>query len=152
MIIAGGTAKQLMKEKEEKREFWPLVLLPLWDIFGALPRVHFIHTIYRFEAREVRSPMLQTVSKSELKRKSYGHCKKTGPSWAGISHTTIQGANSSVHCARISHTSNQRAKLELQRANFPLFLPTPHEIFSFRYFCINFHSSPCNPRIIRFLS
>ena len=24
----------MMKEKEEKREFWPLVLLPLWDIFS----------------------------------------------------------------------------------------------------------------------
>ena len=23
----------MMKEKEEKREFWPLVLFPLWDIF-----------------------------------------------------------------------------------------------------------------------
>ena len=32
MIIVGGNAK-MMKEKEEKREFWPLVLLPLWDIF-----------------------------------------------------------------------------------------------------------------------
>ena len=32
MIIVGGNAK-IMKEKEEKREFWPLVLLPLWDIF-----------------------------------------------------------------------------------------------------------------------
>ena len=60
--------------------------------------------------------------------------------------------NSSVQSVGISHTSNQRAKLELQRANFPLFLLTPHEIFSFRYFCINFHSSPCNPPIIRFLS
>nr|CAN82166.1 hypothetical protein VITISV_026520 [Vitis vinifera] len=30
--------------------------------------------------------------------------------------------------------------------------PTPREIFSFRYFCINFLSSPCNPPIIRFLS
>ena len=28
MIIAGGNAK-MMKEKEEKREFWPLVLFPL---------------------------------------------------------------------------------------------------------------------------
>ena len=45
MIIVGGTTKQLgvlskekmMKEEEEKREFWPLVLLPLRDIFGALP-------------------------------------------------------------------------------------------------------------------
>ena len=33
----------------------------------ALPGVHCIHTIYRFEAREVRSPTLQTVCKSELK-------------------------------------------------------------------------------------
>ena len=32
VIIAGGLAK-MMKGKEEKREFWPLVLLPLWDIF-----------------------------------------------------------------------------------------------------------------------
>ena len=80
MIIAGGNAKQLMNEKEEKREFWPLVRLPLQDIFGVLPQVHFIYTIYRFEAREVRSPKLQTVSKPELKRKSYDHCKKTGPS------------------------------------------------------------------------
>ena len=88
MIIAGGTAKQLgvlskkklMKEKEEKREFWPLVLLPVWDIFRALSRVHFIHTIYCFEAREVRSPTLQTMSKSELKQKSYGHCNKTAMS------------------------------------------------------------------------
>ena len=80
MIIAGGNAKQLMNEKEEKREFWPLVRLPLQDIFGALPRVHFIHTIYCFESREVMNPNLQTVSKSELKRKSYGHYKKIGPS------------------------------------------------------------------------
>ena len=79
MIIAGGIAK-MMKEKEEKREFWPLVLLPLRDIFGALPRVYFINNIYHFEAWEVRSPMLQMVSKSELKQKSYGHCKKTAPS------------------------------------------------------------------------
>ena len=37
------------------------------DKFGALSRVHFIHTIYRSKARKVRSPMLQTVCKSELK-------------------------------------------------------------------------------------
>ena len=47
------------------------------DKFGALSGVHFIHTIYRFEAREVRSPTLQTVCKSELKRKSYDHLKIT---------------------------------------------------------------------------
>ena len=36
------------------------------DKFGALLRVHFIHTIYRFEAQEVRSPTLQTVCKLDL--------------------------------------------------------------------------------------
>ena len=35
--------------------------------FRVLPEVHCIHTIYRFEAQEVRSPTLQTVCKSELK-------------------------------------------------------------------------------------
>ena len=35
--------------------------------FGALFGVHYIDTIYHFEAREVRSPTLQTVCKSELK-------------------------------------------------------------------------------------
>ena len=37
------------------------------DKFGALLGVHFIHTIYRFEYLEVRSPTLQTVCKLELK-------------------------------------------------------------------------------------
>ena len=32
-----------------------------------------------------------------------------------------------------------------------IFAPTLLDIF-FRYFCINFHSSPCNPPTIRFLS
>ena len=35
--------------------------------FRALIGVHCIHTIYRFETREVRSPTLQIVCKSELK-------------------------------------------------------------------------------------
>ena len=37
------------------------------DKFGALSGVHYIQTIYFFEARGVRSPTLQTVCKSELK-------------------------------------------------------------------------------------
>ena len=133
MIIAGEIAKQsgtnqIMKEKEEKREFWPLVLLPLQDIFGALPWVHYIHNIYHFEAREVRSPTLQTVSKSKLKRKSYSHCKKIAPSWkenfahlnprcetpswhtSGISHGPNQFLHSANQGAKISHTTIQGAK------------------------------------------
>ena len=37
------------------------------DEFGALPGVYFIHTIYRFEAWEVKSLTLQMLCKSELK-------------------------------------------------------------------------------------
>ena len=37
------------------------------DKFGALSGVHFIHTIYRFEARAVSSLTFQTVYKSEIK-------------------------------------------------------------------------------------
>ena len=37
------------------------------DKFGALYGVHFIYNIYHFEAREVKSPTLQTVYKSEMK-------------------------------------------------------------------------------------
>ena len=48
--------------------------------FGALPGVYCLYNIYYFEAWEVRSPMLQTVCKSELKRRSYGHLKATAQS------------------------------------------------------------------------
>ena len=39
----------------------------LFDTFKALPRVHLMHSICRFEAREVSNPTLQTLHKSELK-------------------------------------------------------------------------------------
>ena len=39
----------------------------LQDIFPSLPEIHFMHTICRFEDREVRSPMLQTACELELK-------------------------------------------------------------------------------------
>ena len=41
--------------------------------------------IYRFEAQEVKSPMLQTLCKSKLKWRSYGHLKTFTPSWRVIS-------------------------------------------------------------------
>ena len=59
------------------------------------------------------------------------------------------------NCSRLVRnfrTTPSKFAQPMRGANFPLFLPTPHEIFYFGYFCINFHSSPCNPRIIRFLS
>ena len=54
----------------------------LLDTFWLLIGFYFMHTICRFEAREVRSPMLQTVYESELKRRSYGCLKTTAQCWA----------------------------------------------------------------------
>ena len=53
--------------------------------FGALPEVHFLHSIYHFKAQEVKNPMLQTVRDSELKRRSYSHCKSITLKCCGIS-------------------------------------------------------------------
>nr|CAN78211.1 hypothetical protein VITISV_038823 [Vitis vinifera] len=53
--------------------------------FGALPEVHFLHSIYHFKAQEVKNPMLQTVHDSELKRRSYSHCKQITPKCCEIS-------------------------------------------------------------------
>ena len=54
------------------------------------------------------------VSKSELKRKSYGHYKKTTLSCKKISHRAKQGAKI-LHCAnqgaKILHCANQGAKI-----------------------------------------
>ena len=53
--------------------------------FGALPEVHFLHSIYHFKDQEVKNPMLQTVRDSELKRRSYSHCKSIILKCCGIS-------------------------------------------------------------------
>ena len=52
--------------------FWQLL-----DTIRSLPEVHFMYTISRFKAWEVRSPYLQTVIDLDLKRKSYGRLKMT---------------------------------------------------------------------------
>ena len=51
-----------------------------------------MHTICRFEAWEVRSPTLQTVHESELKR-SYGCLKTTEQSWAKWAAKISQGVS-----------------------------------------------------------
>ena len=47
-------------------------------IFEALSGAQIMHTIYCFEAWEVRNPVLQTVHDLDLKRRSYGHFKTDG--------------------------------------------------------------------------
>ena len=83
--------------------------------FGALPEVHFLHSIYHFKAQKVKNPTVQTMYDLELKWERYGLRKTTASSWGTI-----------------SHTSNQRAKLELQRAKFGYFC----RLYFFWYFCV----------------
>nr|CAN82048.1 hypothetical protein VITISV_016303 [Vitis vinifera] len=70
------------KQSEENRGQAATVFM---RTFGALPEVHFLHSIYHFKAQEVKNPMLQTVRDSELKRRSYSHCKQITPKCCEIS-------------------------------------------------------------------
>ena len=56
----------------------------LQDKFRALSGVHYIHTIYFFEAWEVKSLTFQMMCKSELKWRSSGHWKTTALSWSRV--------------------------------------------------------------------
>nr|CAN77895.1 hypothetical protein VITISV_026063 [Vitis vinifera] len=62
------------EEKQSEEDKGKLAVV-FFCTFGVLPEVHFLHSIYHFKAQEVKNPMLQTVRDSELKRRSYSHCK-----------------------------------------------------------------------------
>ena len=66
------------KQSEENRGQAAAVFM---RTFGALPEVHFLHSIYHLKAQEVKNPMLQMVRNLELKWRSYSHCKLITPSW-----------------------------------------------------------------------
>ena len=78
--------------------------------FGALPEVHFLHAIYHFKAQEVKNPMLQTVHNSELKWRSYSHCKSITLSWR----------KHSAKCCGISLLLREFRSLFAQCFGFPL--------------------------------
>ncbi|RVW24808.1 Retrovirus-related Pol polyprotein from transposon TNT 1-94 [Vitis vinifera] len=63
-------ARREEKQSEENRGKLAAVF---FCTFGALPEVHFLHSIYHFKAQEVKNPMLQMVHDLELKRRSYSH-------------------------------------------------------------------------------
>ncbi len=83
-IIKTSQPKKKSKEKQRKSKEkqggnQKTAAAVFFGTFGALPEVHFLHAIYRFEAQEVKNPTLQTVHDLELKRGSYGLRKKTAP-------------------------------------------------------------------------
>ena len=65
-------ARREEKQSEENRGKPSAVFL---CTFGAISEVHFLHSIYHLKAQEVKNPMLQMARDSELKRRSYSHCK-----------------------------------------------------------------------------
>nr|CAN69992.1 hypothetical protein VITISV_039897 [Vitis vinifera] len=64
-------------------------------VFGEVPGVQIMHTIYRFKAYEVRNPVLQTVHDLDLNRRSYGRFKTDGAEPFQISES--QESNGSNH-------------------------------------------------------
>ncbi|RVW78225.1 hypothetical protein CK203_054721 [Vitis vinifera] len=88
-------ARREEKQSEENRGKLAAVFL---RTFGALPKVHFLHSIYHFKAQEVKNPMLQTVRDSELKRRSYSHCKQITPKCCEISLLLREFRSLCVQC------------------------------------------------------
>ena len=105
-IVLSKTNQECKEEKERNLTWRNSRGEKLQDIFWALPGVHFIHTICRFEAREVRSPTFQTVCKLKLKWRSYGNWKTTVPSWKTIS----QVAKLQIQLAKFSQVKFQLEK------------------------------------------
>ena len=119
----------------------------LLDTFRELHGVHFMHTIFHFEAWEVRNPTLQTVSELALKWRSYSHWKTITPSWRPIS----QLRNHKVLAAKLAFGCKMET---FSLRNFVAHLaclrnpPECFQIFvtdSFRFFssdicCLNPHS------------
>ena len=76
--------ERTMEKRKNREENRGKLASVFFHTFGALPEVHFLQSIYHFKAQEVKNPMLQTVHDSELKRRSYSHCKQITPSWRKI--------------------------------------------------------------------
>ena len=124
----------MMKEKEEKREFWPLVLLPLWDIFWSTSSSPFYTYYIPFRSSGsqesnasngvqigVETKKLWSLQENwtELSG-NFAHlnprCEKfrtvRNTSWhtSAISHTSSPFSHRAKQGAKISHTTIQGAK------------------------------------------
>ena len=77
--------ERTMEKRKNREENRGKLAAVFFHTFGALPEVHFLQSIYHFKAQEVKNPMLQTVHDSELKRRSYSHCKQITPKCCEIS-------------------------------------------------------------------
>ena len=120
---------------------------------------HFMHTICRFEAREVSNPTLQIVHESELKWRSYSHWKPITPSWRPISQLrnhkvmtaksafgcemgTFSLGNFTAHlacCEILLSASRYLRSTLLDFFSSDIFAPTPLD-FYLKIFCVIIYS------------
>ena len=115
--------------KEEKQTEWRkqrTAAAVFLHTFGALPEVHFLHTIYHFKYQEVKNPTLQTVYDLELKWRRYGLRKTTAPGLCEIRTTPSACAKLAQHyaCAKLVqnlHNTRTTFAQPMRGANFPLF-------------------------------
>ena len=84
-ISSGNTSTSNGEEENRVKKAKRTEAAVFFRTFGALPEVHFLHSIYHFKAQEVKNPMLQTVRDLELKRRSYSHFKSITLKCYGIS-------------------------------------------------------------------
>ncbi|KAL6311812.1 hypothetical protein AAG906_033327 [Vitis piasezkii] len=164
ITLSGGNAK-MMKEKEEKREFWPLVLLPLsghiWSTFSSPFYTYYIpfRSLGSQESNASNGVQIGVETKklwslqenwTELSG-NFAHlnprCEKfrtvRNSSWhtSAISHTPSQFSHRANQGAKISHTTIQGAKFIPRCENL-----SP-KVISFAHLnprCENF--APCESR------
>ena len=55
------------KRKSKQRGKQRTAAAVFFHTFGALPEVHFLHSIYHFKAQKVKNPTIQTMYDLELK-------------------------------------------------------------------------------------
>ena len=127
--------------KEEKQTEWRkqrTTTAVFFRTFGVLPEVYFLHAIYHFKSQEVKNLTLQTVYDFELKWGRSGLRKTTAPGVCEIRTTPLNSHNTFRLCEiRTTPLLVRNLHQPMRGANSPLFLPTPHEIFSYVFFYVN---------------
>ena len=124
----------MMKGKEEKREFWPLVLFPLWDIFwstfsspfytyyipfrssgsqksNALNGVQIgVETKKLWPLQENCAEMNEKFAPCESRCENFRTVRNTPWHMSAISHTSSPFSHRAKQGVKISHTTIQGAK------------------------------------------
>ena len=67
IVLCQSRSKYARREEKQSEENRGQAAAVFMHTFGALPEVHFLHSIYHFKAQEVKNPTLQTVYDLELK-------------------------------------------------------------------------------------